>query len=118
MANASNHNQNHQHQQQQELGLLVAIPKRQQLQQQEHYSHHYNSEATGSKAVVPGSHLPFQREVREWQRIDPDTGALLSGRLEADRWINGPLNSYGKVSRIKDYKLKIKKKKPKILFDV
>ncbi|KAL9923419.1 uncharacterized protein ACN2A1_001306 isoform 6-T9 [Glossina fuscipes fuscipes] len=98
MANASNHNQNHQHQQQQELGLLVAIPKRQQLQQQEHYSHHYNSEATGSKAVVPGSHLPFQREVREWQRIDPDTGALHSGRLEADRWINGPLNSYGKKS--------------------
>ncbi|XP_020715213.1 uncharacterized protein LOC101462882 isoform X2 [Ceratitis capitata] len=41
---------------------------------------------------------PFQREVREWQRIDPDTGALLSGRLEADRWINGPLNSYGKIS--------------------
>lgn len=41
---------------------------------------------------------PFQREVREWQRIDPTTGALLTGRLEADRWINGPLNSYGKVS--------------------
>ncbi|KAL9929502.1 uncharacterized protein ACN427_011840 isoform 4-T5 [Glossina fuscipes fuscipes] len=102
MANASNHNQNHQHQQQQELGLLVAIPKRQQLQQQEHYSHHYNSEATGSKAVVPGSHLPFQREVREWQRIDPDTGALHSGRLEADRWINGPLNSYGKISDSKN----------------
>ncbi|KAH8273899.1 hypothetical protein KR044_003194 [Drosophila immigrans] len=49
-------------------------------------------------AVGNGSRSPFQREVREWQRIDPDTGALFSGRLEADRWINGPLNSYGKIS--------------------
>jgi hypothetical protein len=40
---------------------------------------------------------PFQREVREWQHIDPNTGALLSSRLEADRWSNGPMNSYGKV---------------------
>lgn len=40
---------------------------------------------------------PFQREVREWQRIDPNTGALLSGRLEADRWNNGSANKYGKV---------------------
>ncbi|XP_050089472.1 mucin-5AC isoform X2 [Anopheles aquasalis] len=40
---------------------------------------------------------PFQREVREWQHVDPNTGALLTGRLEADRWVNGPLNSYGKM---------------------
>ncbi|XP_073823175.1 uncharacterized protein isoform X3 [Musca autumnalis] len=45
-----------------------------------------------------GARSPFQREVREWQRIDPDTGALMTGRLEADRWISGPLNSYGKKS--------------------
>ncbi|XP_055385700.1 probable serine/threonine-protein kinase DDB_G0282963 isoform X2 [Condylostylus longicornis] len=43
------------------------------------------------------SGTPFQREIREWQRIDPNTGALLTGRLEADRWISGPLNAYGKV---------------------
>lgn len=42
--------------------------------------------------------VPFQREVREWQRVDPNTGALLTGRMEADRWINGPLNKYGKVN--------------------
>ncbi|KAJ6646459.1 hypothetical protein Bhyg_01670 [Pseudolycoriella hygida] len=40
---------------------------------------------------------PFQREVREWQRVDPNTGALLTGRLEADRWNNGSDNKYGKV---------------------
>ncbi|XP_058981107.1 mucin-4 isoform X3 [Musca domestica] len=45
-----------------------------------------------------GARSPFQREVREWQRIDPDTGALMTGRLEADRWVSGPLNSYGKIS--------------------
>uniref|UniRef100_A0A1A9W2K1 Uncharacterized protein n=1 Tax=Glossina brevipalpis TaxID=37001 RepID=A0A1A9W2K1_9MUSC len=44
----------------------------------------------------------LRKHVREWQRIDPDTGALLSGRLEADRWINGPLNSYGKISDSKN----------------
>ncbi|XP_059220533.1 serine-rich adhesin for platelets isoform X3 [Stomoxys calcitrans] len=49
-------------------------------------------------SATHGARSPFQREVREWQRIDPDTGALLTGRLEADRWINGPLNSYGKIS--------------------
>lgn len=43
---------------------------------------------------------PFQREVREWQRIDPNTGALLSGRLEADRWNNGSANKYGKVNKV------------------
>lgn len=41
---------------------------------------------------------PFQREVREWQRVDPNTGALMSGRLQADRWNNGGANKYGKVS--------------------
>ncbi|XP_059617185.1 serine-rich adhesin for platelets isoform X2 [Phlebotomus argentipes] len=40
---------------------------------------------------------PFQREVREWQRVDPNTGALLTGRLEADRWIRDHMNTYGKV---------------------
>lgn len=40
---------------------------------------------------------PFQREVREWQRIDPNTGALMSGRMQADRWQNGHANKYGKV---------------------
>lgn len=45
---------------------------------------------------------PFQREVREWQRVDPNTGALLTGRLEADRWNNGSDNKYGKVSDLYD----------------
>lgn len=49
----------------------------------------------GQMAALRGG--PFQREVREWQHVDPNTGALLTGRLEADRWVNGPLNSYGKV---------------------
>ncbi|KAM7350927.1 uncharacterized protein ACRADG_003915 isoform 3-T4 [Cochliomyia hominivorax] len=51
-----------------------------------------------ANSITSGARSPFQREVREWQRIDPDTGALLTGRLEADRWINGPLNKYGKKS--------------------
>ncbi|KAM7350926.1 uncharacterized protein ACRADG_003915 isoform 2-T3 [Cochliomyia hominivorax] len=51
-----------------------------------------------ANSITSGARSPFQREVREWQRIDPDTGALLTGRLEADRWINGPLNKYGKIS--------------------
>lgn len=54
-------------------------------------------QTTNAIALASGARSPFQREVREWQRIDPDTGALLTGRLEADRWINGPLNKYGKV---------------------
>ncbi|TDG46270.1 hypothetical protein AWZ03_007346 [Drosophila navojoa] len=68
-----------------------------------HHHHHHNRLGAGAAvgsgnnvSSVGGSRSPFQREVREWQRIDPDTGALFSGRLEADRWINGPLNSYGK----------------------
>ncbi|XP_038113867.1 serine-rich adhesin for platelets [Culex quinquefasciatus] len=48
-------------------------------------------------ATTTTSRGPFQREVREWQHVDPNTGALLTGRLEADRWVNGPLNSYGKM---------------------
>ncbi|CRL01036.1 CLUMA_CG014241, isoform A [Clunio marinus] len=39
---------------------------------------------------------PFKREVHEWQHIDAKTGALLSGRLEADRYVNGNTNKYGK----------------------
>ncbi|XP_060647334.1 uncharacterized protein LOC132785271 isoform X7 [Drosophila nasuta] len=75
--------------------------------QSHHHNHHRSSNSSsnnnnnsggGGVAVGSGSRSPFQREVREWQRIDPDTGALFSGRLEADRWINGPLNSYGKIS--------------------
>lgn len=72
-----------------------------------HHHHHHrlgnaNNNSSSSNVSVgggsgSGARSPFQREVREWQRIDPDTGALFSGRLEADRWINGPLNSYGKV---------------------
>ncbi|CAD7085752.1 unnamed protein product [Hermetia illucens] len=48
-------------------------------------------------AIGSNGSPPFQREVREWQRVDPNTGALLTGRLEADRWITGPQNAYGKV---------------------
>ncbi|XP_070072684.1 serine-rich adhesin for platelets isoform X4 [Drosophila takahashii] len=63
--------------------------------QSHHHHHNHHLQAAGGAG---GSRSPFQREVREWQRIDPNTGALFSGRLEADRWINGPLNSYGKKS--------------------
>ncbi|EDV99471.1 GH13869 [Drosophila grimshawi] len=65
--------------------------------QSHHHHHHHLGNGSAAVGVSAGSRSPFQREVREWQRIDPDTGALFSGRLEADRWINGPLNSYGKV---------------------
>ncbi|XP_064546881.1 serine-rich adhesin for platelets isoform X7 [Drosophila montana] len=66
---------------------------------QSHHHHHLSGGNGGAGGGGNGgSRSPFQREVREWQRIDPDTGALFSGRLEADRWINGPLNSYGKIS--------------------
>ncbi|XP_065080824.1 mucin-3B isoform X2 [Ochlerotatus camptorhynchus] len=54
------------------------------------------SSAASSSAAGSALRGPFQREVREWQHVDPNTGALLTGRLEADRWVNGPLNSYGK----------------------
>ncbi|XP_030561377.1 mucin-5AC isoform X1 [Drosophila novamexicana] len=66
---------------------------------QSHHHHHLSGGSGGAGGGGNGgSRSPFQREVREWQRIDPNTGALFSGRLEADRWINGPLNSYGKIS--------------------
>ncbi|XP_037712222.1 pneumococcal serine-rich repeat protein isoform X4 [Drosophila subpulchrella] len=63
--------------------------------QSHHHHHNHHLQPSGGSG---GSRSPFQREVREWQRIDPNTGALFSGRLEAGRWINGPLNSYGKIS--------------------
>ncbi|XP_017024431.1 serine-rich adhesin for platelets isoform X1 [Drosophila kikkawai] len=75
--------------------------------QSHHHHHHHHLQAAnrgggggggGGGTTGSGSRSPFQREVREWQRIDPNTGALFSGRLEADRWVNGPLNSYGKIS--------------------
>ncbi|KRJ97903.1 pneumococcal serine-rich repeat protein isoform X2 [Drosophila yakuba] len=67
-------------------------------QSHHHHNHHHHLQPTAAVGGAGGSRSPFQREVREWQRIDPNTGALFSGRLEADRWINGPLNSYGKIS--------------------
>ncbi|XP_039478973.1 pneumococcal serine-rich repeat protein isoform X7 [Drosophila santomea] len=67
-------------------------------QSHHHHNHHHHLQPTAVVGGAGGSRSPFQREVREWQRIDPNTGALFSGRLEADRWINGPLNSYGKKS--------------------
>ncbi|XP_035915727.1 serine-rich adhesin for platelets isoform X1 [Anopheles stephensi] len=53
--------------------------------------------AGAGTTTTAATRAPFQREVREWQHVDPNTGALLTGRLEADRWVNGPLNSYGKM---------------------
>lgn len=44
------------------------------------------------------NNAPFKREVHEWQHIDAKTGALLSGRAEANRYVNGNMNTYGKVS--------------------
>ncbi|XP_023305375.2 serine-rich adhesin for platelets isoform X4 [Lucilia cuprina] len=76
MANTNNHNQKE---------LRLYVPNEQQT-------------TNSTQLTSGGARSPFQREVREWQRIDPDTGALLTGRLEADRWINGPLNKYGKKS--------------------
>lgn len=49
----------------------------------------------GSSSNAP----PFRREVHEWQHVDTKTGALLSGRAEANRYVNGNLNTYGKVSQ-------------------
>ncbi|CAH1710399.1 unnamed protein product [Chironomus riparius] len=42
------------------------------------------------------NNAPFKREVHEWQHIDAKTGALLSGRAEANRYVNGNMNTYGK----------------------
>jgi hypothetical protein len=49
-------------------------------------------------ALNGNSSVPFKREVHEWQHIDAKTGALLQGRAEANRYVNGNLNTYGKVS--------------------
>ena len=88
----------------------MEVASSQQHNQQTHHHHHYlhhnqqphhNQRHMLSSTSTPaagGARSPFQREVREWQRIDPNTGALLSGRLEADRWVTGPLGSYNKVS--------------------
>ncbi|XP_011176665.2 pneumococcal serine-rich repeat protein isoform X1 [Zeugodacus cucurbitae] len=103
--NTHHHNHHHQH-----LGHQLHHPahrlpmaKSTQHQQQQQQSNHCltvsnDSAQSGGGGGGGSPRSPFQREVREWQRIYPDTGALLSGRLEADRWINGPLNSYGKIS--------------------
>ncbi|XP_049307925.1 pneumococcal serine-rich repeat protein isoform X8 [Bactrocera dorsalis] len=108
--NTHHHNHHHHHQQHQHLGHQLHHPahrlpmaKAQQQQQQQQQQNSLIVSAASDSATRNGNsggspRSPFQREVREWQRIDPDTGALLSGRLEADRWINGPLNSYGKIS--------------------
>lgn len=40
---------------------------------------------------------PFQREIREWQKTDLNTGVRLSGRIEAHRFNAGPLKKYGQV---------------------
>ncbi|XP_069963091.1 pneumococcal serine-rich repeat protein isoform X1 [Bactrocera oleae] len=112
VATTNNHHHNHHHHQQhQHLGHQLHHPAHRlpmakaQQQKQSNNCLTVSSAlaATSDSATCTGNsggspRSPFQREVREWQRIDPDTGALLSGRLEADRWINGPLNSYGKIS--------------------
>lgn len=50
------------------------------------------------EVVAMSSNAPFKREVHEWNHIDAKTGALLSGRAEANRYVNGNINTYGKVS--------------------
>lgn len=45
------------------------------------------------------SNAPFNREVHEWQHIDAKTGVNFSGRAEANRYVNGNINTYGKVSK-------------------
>lgn len=53
------------------------------------------------EVVALSGSAPFKREeIREWQHIDAKTGALLSGRAEANRYVNGNINTYGKVSVI------------------
>lgn len=53
------------------------------------------------EVVAMNSNAPFKREVHEWKHIDAKTGALLSGRAEANRYVNGNINTYGKVSKKK-----------------
>lgn len=40
---------------------------------------------------------PFNHEIHEWNHTDEKTGALLRGRAEANRYVNGNFNSFGKV---------------------
>jgi hypothetical protein len=49
------------------------------------------------EVVAMSGNAPFKREVHEWKHIDEKTGALLSGRAEANRYVNGNINSFGKV---------------------
>lgn len=53
------------------------------------------------EVVAMNSNAPFKREVHEWKHIDAKTGAFLSGRAEANRYVNGNINTYGKVSKKK-----------------
>lgn len=52
------------------------------------------------EVAIGGSNSTPFREVHEWQHVDPNTGALINSRLESDRWVNGPLNTYGKVFKL------------------
>ncbi|XP_067620652.1 pneumococcal serine-rich repeat protein isoform X2 [Eurosta solidaginis] len=109
VATTSNHHHHNHHHHHHHLGHQLHHPtatkhrlpmaKQEQQQTQNKLSLTVNNTpAVDASASNTSPRSPFQREVREWQRVDPDTGALLSGRLEADRWINGPLNKYGKIS--------------------
>lgn len=51
------------------------------------------------EVVAMSGNAPFTREVHEWKHIDAKTGAKLSGRAEANRYENGNINTYGKVSK-------------------
>jgi hypothetical protein len=53
------------------------------------------------EVVAMNGNAPFKREVHEWKHIDAKTGAMLSGRAEANRYVNGNINTYGKVSDVK-----------------
>lgn len=53
------------------------------------------------EVVAMSGNAPFKREVHEWKHIDEKTGALLSGRAEANRYVNGNINSFGKVRKVK-----------------
>lgn len=56
------------------------------------------------EVVAMSGNAPFKREVHEWKHIDEKTGAMLSGRAEANRYVNGNINSFGKV---RDFFLKL-----------
>lgn len=48
---------------------------------------------------MSNGNAPFKREVHEWKHIDAKTGARHSGRAEANRYVNGNINTYGKVTK-------------------